>query len=72
MLKAINVKWVLIIAATIGVFVWVSVRPYIDRKQCSEESITKVKSLGGMQGDKQLQLYGERYLLCVNSKGLGD
>jgi len=72
MIKTINTKFILVVVAAIGVFIWVSVRPYVDRKQCSQESVTKVKSLGNTDSDKQLQLYGERYLLCVNSKGLGD
>ena len=72
MLSAFNIKWVLIIAAIIGVFCWVSVRPYVDRKQCSQKAIAKVKELGAMNAQQQAELYGQGYLICVNSKGLGS
>ena len=72
MLKAINLKWALIIVVAVGLFCWVSVRPYVDRKQCHQYAVDQVKPYGNTVNEKLFTMYGMNYTLCVNSKGLAE
>jgi hypothetical protein len=70
MLKKINLRLVILACITIGAFLWVSVRPYMDRKHCYDYAVKQVEGMGGPQNDRLIDLYQRHYLLCVNSRGL--
>jgi hypothetical protein len=72
MTKSTNIKLILVVATAIGVFCWVSVRPYVDRKQCNEVAVKQVKNLGSPADDRLFNIYGRNYTLCVNAKGLAE
>jgi hypothetical protein len=71
-IKRINTKWALGVIVAIGLFSWVSVRPYVDRKHCNEYATAQVKSLGSPDNTRLFDLYERYYTLCVNASGLGD
>ena len=72
MTKASSIKFALFTIIAISTFSWISVRPYIDRKQCNEYAVSKVKDLGNPMNDNLYNMYGRNYTLCVNSKGLAE